>query len=129
MFGNPAREGPAPGLLSSLDQLCLRAGMFALAIPVAVIALRFATGYRVGDRAGSGDLTGPVLAVTLASFVLVPMLALASGVSALAVLLSATLEAHPVAWRIWRAASLIVVAAAALTAACVYDVVVIPAIS
>src|SRR5512140_1499362 len=126
MFGGTAREGPAPGLLGSLDQLCLRAGIFALALPVGVIAMRFATGYRIGDKAG-GDINGPAFAVTLASFVLVPMLALASGASALAVMLSAALEAHPVAWRIWRAASLIAVAAAALTAAYVYDVIVIPA--
>ena len=100
-----------------------------MALPFAVVGMRFATGYRLGHAAGTTDIAAPVWALMLASFVLVPMLSLASTAGALAVFLGATLEANLVHWRVWRAVFLLCVAISALAAAYLYDVVVIPAIS
>jgi hypothetical protein len=123
-----ADETRARGLLGSLEDLSFRAALFALGLALGVTVLRFASGYRVGDS-GGGDVPAPILAVAIASFVLVPMLALASAASAVIVMAGAALQTHPAFARVWRAAFLVVVAAWAMVAAYVYDVLVIPAIT
>ena len=138
MAGNPVRsdvplEGEprqdrqvAEGLLRSLAELSLRSSLFAIGIP-AVIALGFRlTGRSVTSGSSTGDLSFPILAVAIGSFVLIPMLALTGAATA------AMVAAH-LLWSGrgggWRVLFLVCLGAWALATAYAYDTVVIPSIT
>jgi hypothetical protein len=122
-------RGKGSGLLGSLDDLALRAALLALALPLGVLLIRFALGFRPGDTVAHGDITGPLLAITLATYILVPMLALAAAAGATGVMLGAAMAQRLTFWRLWRGAFLLVVAAWAVAGAYIYDAVVIPRIT
>jgi hypothetical protein len=121
-----AARGRRPqGLRGSLDELSLRASLIAICAPVAVVLLRLATGYSPGGD-NRGDIPDPVLAIAIASFILVPMLALTGAATAL-VVMAATLWSRDD--RSWRAVFLLSVGASAMATAVLYDIVVIPEIT
>ena len=97
----------------------------AMCVPPAIVGLRVATGYVPGDEA-SGDVPAPVLAVAIASFILVPMLALTGAAAALIVAATGPWRTER---RWWRSLFLLTVGAWALAAAVMYDILVIPEIT
>ena len=120
-------QQPRPqGLAGSLSELALTSSLLAVCAPVLVLAINLVTGHQLNSAERSH---GPLLALAMGTFVLVPMLALTGAVSALLVAGGAIFSHPRPPQTISRTAFLLCVAAWGVVSAVVYDVVVIPAIT
>lgn len=116
------------GLIASLSDLALTSSLLAVCAPVLVMVVHLATGHPL-DSARSSQLPGPLLALAMGTFVLVPMLALTGAASSLLVT-GALIFSKTRTGQSWsRAVFLICVAAWGVVTAVIYDVVVIPVIT
>lgn len=119
---------PPGGLLASLDELALRAGLAAIVAPFLLGLVWWLAGHPFDGADREGDLPRPLFAAAVSLFFLVPMLALAAAGAAVAVVVVIYLQRPPGA-SAWRALFLVVVAAWAVATAAMYDLVVAPALT
>lgn len=128
---NEAPPPPEPiwrtGLLGSLTDLSLRTSFVAIGIPLTVVAIAYATGHRVDGPDVPNHPGNALLSVMIATFVLVPMFALAGAATALIVAIRIVLVSGPgFLARTLQAAFLLAVAAWAVVTAIAYDGYVVP---
>jgi hypothetical protein len=131
VVGKSARRGPHDysfehGLLGSLHELALWCCTAAIGVPVIAVSLAFLGGHQFFIVRDAGPPSRPLLALVLASFILVPMLALAGAICGLTVSLGLARTSDPGPVRAWRAAFLVAVAALALLVAGAYDLYFVP---
>ena len=115
------------GLLGSLTDLSLRTSFVAIGVPIIVVAIAYATGHRVDGPDVPNQPGNALLSVMIATFVLVPMFALAGAVTALIVAIRIVLISGPgFLLRTLHAAFVLAVAAWAIVTAMAYDGYVVP---
>ncbi len=108
------------GLLGSLDDLAVRCAIVAIGLPALVFVVALARGHRFFvDQPGHPGQ--PLLAAALASYVVVPMLALAAAISGAVVALAASWAARPSALQVARSAFLVSAGVLAILMAVAYD--------
>ena len=116
------------GLLHSLDDLSLRASLTAIVFPLAVVLVWFLAGYGVGEKPATA-LPRPMFTLAMASFVFVPMFALAGAAAGAIVACAVAWDARPAFGQWLRVFFLLAVGAWALFTAYAWDVVVLPGIT
>ncbi len=131
MFSKGARPRPHDysfehGLLGSLHDLALWCCMAAIGAPVVAVSVAFLGGHEFFADGDSGPPSRPLMALVLASFILVPMLALAGAICSLAVSVGLVWAGDPGPVRAWRAGFLVAVAVMALVVAAVYVLYFVP---
>jgi hypothetical protein len=115
------------GLLGSLTDLSLRTSFIAIGVPITVVAIAYATGHRVDGPDVPNHPGDALLSVMIATFVLVPMFALAGATTALIVAIRIVLVAGPGLFaRTLQASFLLAVATWAVLTAIAYDGFVVP---
>ena len=115
------------GLLGSLTDLSLRTSFVAIGVPLIVVAIAYATGHRLDGPDVPNSPNDALLSAIIASFVLVPMFALAGAATAIVVAARLVLAAGAgIFARTLQAAFLLAVGAWALLTAVAYDGYVVP---
>jgi len=114
------------GLLGSLHELALWCCTGAIGVPVMTVSLAFLGGHRFFADGDSGPPSRPLLTAMLATFILVPMFALAGAICGSLVVLALPRTSGPAPVRAWRAAFLVSVSALALLVAACYDLYFVP---
>lgn len=108
------------GLLGSLDDLAVRCAIVATSVPALVFVVALVTGHRffADEHVSPGE---PLVAAALASYIVIPMLAMTSAVSATVVTVSLGWLGNATGARASRAAFLVAAGALAILMAVVYD--------
>lgn len=117
------------GLMGSLHELSMASSLLAVCMPVIVLAVHLLTGHPLDSSPSSTTWPGPLVAITFASFVLVPMLALVGAASSLLVTGATVLSPERRRGELARAFFIVCVAAWGVITAYVYDIYVIPVIT
>jgi hypothetical protein len=109
-----------PGLLGSLDDLAVRCAIIAISVPAGVFLLALAQGHRLFVEPPSH--TGqPLLSVGMASYIVIPMVALTSAACAGVLAVTAGWSGVRSNLQVVRAAFLVTSAVLAILMAVVYD--------
>ena len=127
-------SGQPQGLLGSLEGLSLRASVAAIAAPLLVVGLWFVFERFLGGAVGSGcngpcppgEIPRPLFVFEVATFFLVPMLALAGALTSLVTAGVSLARRRP--YRLWTWL-LVALGLWAVATAVYYVVVVVPAIT
>ncbi len=115
------------GLLGSLTDLSLRTSFVAIGVPVGVVVLAYARGHGLAASDTNLDPGQALLSALIASYVLVPMFALAGAVTAVIVAASLVMTRGPGLFsRSLQAAFILAVGAWAVLTAVTYDGYVVP---
>jgi len=114
------------GLLGSLHELALRCSVAAICVPLAAGVVAVVSGHRFFLARDGSPPSQPVLTAAMASFVLVPMLALLGSFCAAVVAVALARSSDPRSVRAWRAAFLVAVGAWSLLMAALYDFYLLP---
>ncbi|HEY5477268.1 MAG TPA: hypothetical protein VIK11_11220 [Tepidiformaceae bacterium] len=117
------------GLMGSLVELSMASSLLAVCMPVLVLVVHLVTGHPLDSAPSSTTLPGPLVAITFASFVLVPMLALVGAAASLAVAGGTVMSRERRKRELARAFFVVCVAVWGVITAYVYDVFVIPVIT
>ncbi len=117
------------GLLGSLHEMALRCCALAIFAPAAVTVAAFLAGHDFFSTGEDPVLSQPLLALALASFILVPMLALTGSVCGVLVATILLHAAGPLQLRAVRAAFLLAVGALSLAMALFYDLYLLPGLT
>lgn len=115
--------------MGSLQELSMASSLLAVCMPVIVLAVHLVTGHPLDSAPSSTTLPGPLVAITFASFVLVPMLALVGAAASIAVTGATVLSPERRHRELARAFFIVCVAAWGVITAYVYDIYVIPVIT
>ena len=115
------------GLLGSLTDLSLRTSFVAIGVSVGVVVLAYATGHGLDGNDRDLDPGQALLSALIASYVLVPMFALAGAVTAIIVAASLVMAKGPgVFARSLQATFILAVGVWAVLTAVTYDGYVVP---
>jgi len=115
--------------MGSLVELSMASSLLAVCMPVLVLVVHLVTGHPLDSAPSSTTLPGPLVAITFASFVLVPMLALVGAAASLAVAGGTVMSRERRKRELARAFFVVGVAVWGVITAYVYDVFVIPVIT